>query len=720
MKRVVLSVAICLLAASNLPAAKPLPDLKIPEGLGVNIHFRHDPVDLDMIADAGFTFIRMDFTWAAVERAKGVYDFEKTGYDALTAGCTRRGIRLLYILDYSNRLYESDRSVRTQTGRDAYTRFAAAAAKRYAGKGILWEIWNEPNIKQFWTPQPSVDDYCKLVGQAAPAIRESDPSGLVVAGATSRIPFDWFEACFKKGLLEHVDVLSVHPYRSQPPETVMPDYKRLRQLIDKYAPQGKNIPIISGEWGYSNVNWDKNRLSGETQANYLVREFLINYYCKIPVSIWYDWKNDGTNPKEREHNFGTVTHELQPKPAYEAAKVLTSTLEGYSVSKRLDLESHEDYALLLHKDRAKALAVWTTAEDHKVNIPLEPGEGTLLNMLGKKKQIAWEDNGPKLNISQSPQYLLITPKVQFEKADGRIDVTIGGEPFTSYIYKISPDKPLAADNVLLTKPVLYPLRTPDGVTVTRGWPFEDIQGERKDHPHHIGLYFTYDQINGNPFWNNSRNPLPAVKHVKTIEMAGGEGSGTLVTEMHWIGKDNKPLLREIRKTVFTAAGDYIAMNFNIEFKAIADKVEFGDTKEGMFAIRLAQWLTENTDSKYTRGTGSYLSSNGDKREKGVWGKRAKWVRIQGQKDDKTAGIAILNHPTSTNYPTYWHARGYGAFSANPLGQYKFQQSKGVDNPKHFGLELKKGQTASFKFRVIIYDGDWPAEKIEKQWKDYAK
>ena len=157
--------------------AESLPGPAIPDGFGVNIHFTGLPHDLHMIAEAGFKFIRMDLVWSRVEKTKGVYDFKGSGYDSLTLGCEEPGIRVLYILDYSNELYESDRSVRTEAGRLAFAAFAETAAKRYAGKGILWEVWNEANIKQFWSPQPSVDDYCKLVEATAPRIRNADPSG---------------------------------------------------------------------------------------------------------------------------------------------------------------------------------------------------------------------------------------------------------------------------------------------------------------------------------------------------------------------------------------------------------------------------------------------------------------------------------------------------------------------------------------------------------------
>jgi hypothetical protein len=396
--------------SSAAVGAEPLSAQAIPYGFGVNIHFTGIPHDLKMIADAGFKFIRMDLDWSRVERTKGEYDFMESGYDALTLGCEKLGIRVLYILDYSNKLYESDRSVRTEAGCEAFADFAAAAAKRYAGKGVLWEIWNEPNIKQFWTPQPSMDDYSKLVEAAAPRIRQADPNARVLAGATSQIPLEWLEGCFKNGLLNWIDALSVHPYRPQPPETVIGDYARLRELIARYAPAGKKIPVISGEWGYSNINWDKSRLTEQQQANYLVRMFLINSYQNIPVSIWYDWKNDGTDPNEREHNFGTVKHDLNPKAAYIAAKVLSSTLAGYSISDRFDVGNENDFAFMLKNGDKEAVAFWTLGTKHNVNLPINPSEVTLIGINGDKVIINWKTERLILSAEQSPQYLLIKPK----------------------------------------------------------------------------------------------------------------------------------------------------------------------------------------------------------------------------------------------------------------------------------------------------------------------
>jgi hypothetical protein len=308
------------------------------------------------------------------------------------------------------------------------------------------------------------------------------------------------------------------------------------------------------------------------------------------------------------------------------------------------------------------------------------------------------------------------PKVEFKEGKYKIDVLIGGKLLTRFIHTADPAQKLLVPGILQTKPVLWPVNTLSGVAVTRGFPFIDIPGERRDHPHHQGIYFTVDNVgpDHDGFWNNSKEPLPAVKFVKVLRMKGGTGSGTLSTLSNWVGKSGKTLLEEDREMVFRAASpEMVDIDFTMNLKAMEPEVVFGDTKEGMFAIRVAQWLTES-------GTGRYLNSEGDEMEKGVWGKRAHWVRLQGEKDGKTIGIAIFEHPTSTNSPTWWHARGYGCFSVNPLGQLDFEKAHRAPDPKPFNLTLKKGEKALFKYRVAIYEGDMDKAKADAIYQSYAK
>ena len=400
-----------------------IPEPVLPAGVGVNIHFvTGHQRDLDLIQAAGFKFIRMDFGWASIERRKGEYNWLE--YDELLKNLEARGIRPVFILDYSHGLYEetvtNQNPVTHQMNRTvaapqhdesvaAFSRWAAASARHYQGRHVIWEIWNEPNI-QFWSPKPEAMQYAKLALAAGKAIREAEPTATIVGPASSTFPWDFLETVFKSGALQYFDAVSVHPYRNphRPPETAAADYERLRELIDRYAPaprRGK-IPILSGEWGYSSF---AKGVSPETQAVFAVRQQLSNLLNGVPLSIWYDWKNDGSDPNENEDNFGTVLSNLTPKPAYVAIRTLTSELSGYRIVRRLALAGDQDYALLLQSASGeKKLAAWTLSDPHPVNIQLSSkAGGNPAGMRGDGEPFVPRISEARLvlDLTAAPQYI---------------------------------------------------------------------------------------------------------------------------------------------------------------------------------------------------------------------------------------------------------------------------------------------------------------------------
>jgi hypothetical protein len=389
---------------------------------GVNIHFvtGHEK-DLDMIAAAGFKFIRMDFGWHSTERNKGIYDW--SGYDELTMNLEKRGLSALYILDYSNPLYEEtvesvnpiNGKVRKNTASpqhpesvEAFARWAAAAAEHFRGKNIIWEIWNEPNIF-FWSPKPDVKQYTTLAIATAKAIREKVPDALIIGPATSEVPLTFLESFFSSGVLTYLDAVSVHPYRnySKSPETAATDYRELRKLIERYAPaEKKEMQIISSEWGYAT---HIDGISTKTQAEYIVRMQLSNCLNGIPLSIWYDWLDDGTDPGEREHNFGTVTNDLIPKPAYHAVQVLNRQMESYQLIRRIDVKNNNDYILLFRNgDNNYRIAAWTTEEAHTVTIEtgLSMTQGvSAVDGKGNALKMEMKNGSLLVSLEGMPQYI---------------------------------------------------------------------------------------------------------------------------------------------------------------------------------------------------------------------------------------------------------------------------------------------------------------------------
>ncbi|MDH5400598.1 MAG: PmoA family protein [Cyclobacteriaceae bacterium] len=295
--------------------------------------------------------------------------------------------------------------------------------------------------------------------------------------------------------------------------------------------------------------------------------------------------------------------------------------------------------------------------------------------------------------------------------DRRVDVLFDGELFTAYIYPEDIDKP-----------VLYPIVTASGKTVTRRFPIEQKEGERVDHMHHVGHWMNYGDVNGLDFWNNSPERSAAdkpkygsIRHQTVNKAEGGNGKGILDVSMTWETHDGTVLLEE--KTVFTFynEGDDRYFDRETTLTAVAEVVDFKDNKEGAFAIRVTRELEIPTDKPaiFTDAngnptevkalnnegvSGNYLSSEGIEGDD-VWGTRAKWTSLYGTIENDPVSITIFDNPSNVGYPTYWHARGYGLFSANMLGQKALSDGK-----EELNFKLEKGQSTTFKYRMLIHSG----------------
>ena len=300
-----------------------------------------------------------------------------------------------------------------------------------------------------------------------------------------------------------------------------------------------------------------------------------------------------------------------------------------------------------------------------------------------------------------------------DEAKKQVEVTIDGKPFTAYIYP-GPS--------VLKKPVLYPIRTAGGNFITRGWPMDPRPGERVDHPHHVGMWFNYGDVNGHDFWNNSNDvaashggPFGTIVHTGVKSMKSGNEQAELTVTADWLDKDGKRMLQEETTFIFRGKGNERSIDRATTLKALDKDVTFKDNKEGMVAIRLARQLehpsnkpevftdasgvaTKVAQMDNTGVVGHYHSSEGVEGED-VWGKRAKWMNLTGTLNDEKVAIAILDSPQNIGYPTYWHSRGYGLYAANPLAPSVFSKEA-----KPMNYVLPAGKSVTFRYRVLINSG----------------
>ena len=301
-------------------------------------------------------------------------------------------------------------------------------------------------------------------------------------------------------------------------------------------------------------------------------------------------------------------------------------------------------------------------------------------------------------------------KVVKSATENKIDIFVGGKIFTSFLYRAS-----------LEKPVLYPVHAANGTIVTRGFPLNTQPGDPTDHPHHLGIWFTYENVNGLDFWNNSYAIPKEKKHlygwIKTdsiLKISGGS-TGIISYHANWANQQKDILLEETTLLEFSGTAHQRIIDRTTVLKADTT-VLFADAKDGLYGMRLAHALQipANKDQEFKDdkgnvtvvkgGTdnianGSYITSEGIQGDD-AWSTRGRWCKVYGKMVNDSISIAIIDHPKNPNYPTFWHARGYGLFAANPLGEKIFTNGKSAKN-----LQLQKGESVTFRYRMVIDQGN---------------
>lgn len=291
----------------------------------------------------------------------------------------------------------------------------------------------------------------------------------------------------------------------------------------------------------------------------------------------------------------------------------------------------------------------------------------------------------------------------------RIDVLVDGQLFTSYQW---PDH--------VYKPILYPIISPGGSTITRGFPLATRAGERNDHRHQVGNWLNYGNVNGYDFWGNGHKGQPSpnggeIRHLSLVDQSTSPGAASLTVRASWVSPTGKELLAEKTHYEFIARDSVRIIDRATTLIATSDSVTFSDTKEGMFGLRVSRQLElpsrdeviltdasgkarSEKDNNNTGVTGNYRSSEGISGE-AVWGTRGRWMNLYGTIGNDRVSVVICDHPKNVSYPTWWHARGYGLFAANPLGAKDF--TKGA---QELNFALAPGDSVTFRYRIVVASG----------------
>lgn len=291
--------------------------------------------------------------------------------------------------------------------------------------------------------------------------------------------------------------------------------------------------------------------------------------------------------------------------------------------------------------------------------------------------------------------------VSIKEQDGKLRIEIGGKFFSEYFYQ----------NV--SRPFLFPILGPGDLPMTRNWPIkEGVAGEEHDHPHHRSFWYAHGDVNGHDFWSES-DKAGKTLHEKFLEVKSGKDAGVIKSANKMVAKDGKVICTDERTITIHNRSDERIIDFEVTIKASEGEVTLGDTKEGTMALRLNETMRLTRADK-SKGDGHIVNSEGV-RDGETWGKRAKWVDYFGPVNGQTVGVAIFDHPSNPQHPTWWHVRDYGLFAANPYGVHEFEKKpKGTGN-----VIIPAGKSLTYRYRFIFHAGDDQKGNVAERYAEYA-
>ena len=315
-------------------------------------------------------------------------------------------------------------------------------------------------------------------------------------------------------------------------------------------------------------------------------------------------------------------------------------------------------------------------------------------------------------------------KVDFkpDAKNKKVDVFIDNKHFTSFIY---PDN--------MEKQVLYPIYTVSGQDITRGFPINPRPFERTDHPHHVGLWYNFGDVNGLDFWNNSfaikwedKHKYGSIKFDKIEKM--DSSAGELQTLANWVDSKGNILLEERTTFIFSENNGTRFIERITALTAMQKEVVFTENKEGLIGLRVDRAFEEPSlkAEKYLDSNGNITETailnnegvNGVYRNaegvKGgdVWGKKSKWVALSANKNDEIITIVMIDHHNNPYDPAWSHARGYGLFAMNNLA------GRAVDKSSTpVKITLGNGDKVTFRHKIVI-GGDLSDKEIEEVYNSF--
>jgi hypothetical protein len=370
---------------------------------GVSMHMNGDEPMLPTARAAGFSWARTDLNWASIETTPNSYNF--SSYSNLFAKLQTNGMRALFILDYGNTNYtnptNSSYPPTNALQIQAFGNFAQAAASYFVGKGVCFEVWNEPNGT--WGPsgaKASFAQYAALLQPTIARIHQADPTATVVTGGLSYFDYNFLAGFLNLGGAGGADAIGVHPYSISPPEALTDPLMLYRAIVAQYFSNAP--PIWDTEWGYS-ASWYNggnglSPIAEQRQAVLASRSSLSALAVGFPFMVYYDLRNDGTSSTNVADNYGLLLNDYSQKPVMQALRLLDSVATGRRFSGFLQTAPTSLTAMRFDGLTNLVVALWCSVTNAQVPVTL-PTNATVTDLYGTALTntlgfVVSETNGP--------------------------------------------------------------------------------------------------------------------------------------------------------------------------------------------------------------------------------------------------------------------------------------------------------------------------------------
>lgn len=399
--------------AAVVPATSEVPAGSDPFGMNLSLARRCNGADQDAIAAlaraSGMAWSREEFSWDLIEPVKGTFVWDS--YDRALAVAKSQGIGVLGLLAYSASWARQDPKAYASPPRDVndFAAFVYQVVSRYKHQVKHWEIWNEPDSRVFWPPNPDAAAYTALLNAAYQAAKRADPechvmtAGLLV-GMCHRDNWTYLNEMYKHGARESFDILAWHAYC----DPLSPDQggyatrlATLKSIMAKHGDAGK--PIWLTEEGWPTAPGNAHSVTELEQAQNLVRAHILALAAPdVQRFFWFLFRDGGNRESDYEQSYGVLNPDNTPKTAFCAYVAMTHILQGKTSAGLVPLGSNLTCYAFGGGGEA-ALVLWHPGSA-SVRVAAEGGAGQIASLLD------WCGN-PVTNA-----------------ASGKLDLTVGSSP----------------------------------------------------------------------------------------------------------------------------------------------------------------------------------------------------------------------------------------------------------------------------------------------------